>query len=1001
MKLFQSEDFLNRVLYAISEEVPITLIVGSPISFDYTNRTGVADVSKTIDRIRNSFKDDPSALEKLNKSLIQPGSNPYQKAFEYLLAVRGAKYANGIIRSTVLEARRDSDFAESDPSKIGDEEWLLSPALEAIGRLLAENPQKFSNRVLTTNFDPLIEAAIRRSGGTCYSTFYHRDGNPATTNADGVNVIHLHGFWHGSDTLHTPYQLKQTRPQLKNYLLDLFRKTLVVVVAYGGWDDVIGSCIEEVVRDDGSDHEILWAFKSKELSHLQLTETHLFERLKPGLERGRVQIYGGVDCHDIFPMMVTELSARNPLLQYSSNAREPITQPLTAAEKMLANVVGIQTERHADTTPRINGFVGRNRELSALGNADASVISISGFGGQGKTILAAKYLSDFNEEILKDWRDCREEGNTAHTALALYLERLSKGMIKAESLYSAPQRDLIELIVSHGSTIDSVLVLDNIDTYVDLDTQRPTGVIGMLCDRILETQTRIRIVLTCRPCIQIASSQFFSLPIEGLDEPSVISLFSSKSAAYELNSQECSALMRLTEGHPLYISMLAAQRLSSSKSLTQILDEVAAAKSDVPAIIMRSTYKLLKPEQTEVLRILAELERPEHEGSLEEVTGQRYNKLSKSLKRLKDLSLILERRDMSDKTLIDLHPLVRQFLRREYPQKDREAFISRIILYFNRKIALVAKSLGTGQIPKKVMDIWIHKIEVLCNTSDWVNAISELKRIASELGRSGLNEDFIRLGLRIFQGVDWLVAVEECKDFRSLINEICHELSHHGDHCDVEKWAKHYIDAVGGRGADKINVLEFLAYNAWLQRDFTRAIEMAKESVQLLRLVDISLPTSPIQTLALALRDSGDVDGALNIFLEGHSLEDALIQGNDKSSEFFGNIGRSLYLKGEYSQALQFYRMCGRRMENNPRTKHNMGWVRLWVGEALVKTGRATEGYALLCAAKYILTGSSRLLEMAADSAIEAIEQNHPDIDFSSPPEWQVEKLYHTWLAQE
>ncbi|MBI2744520.1 MAG: hypothetical protein HYX45_02955 [Burkholderiales bacterium] len=153
------------------------------------------------------------------------------------------------------------------------------------------------------------------------------------------------------------------------------------------------------------------------------------------------------------------------------------------------------------------------------------------------------------------------------------------------------------------------------------------------------------------------------------------------------------------------LSMLAAQRLGTDKSVATILSEVEASRSDVPAMILRSTYKLLKSDQTDVLRLLAELERPEHESALEEVTGQRYNRLSKSLKRLKDLSLVLERRDLSDKTLIDIHPLVRQFLRREYPKRDRDSFIGRVILYFDRRLAIVAKLLGKENIPKHILDI--------------------------------------------------------------------------------------------------------------------------------------------------------------------------------------------------------------------------------------------------------------------------------------------------------
>ena len=195
MKLFQKNEFIKRIEFAISENNPITLIVGSPISYDYGNKKGVADVSETIQRIRQSFASDTESLEKLNISLQQPDANPYQKAFEYALAVRGSRYANNLIRQSVLNAYEDDREVDQRNNATDDSKWYLPPAVNAIGKLLASRPEAFGSRILTTNFDPLIEVAIRRNGGTSYSNFFHRDGNPNTTNARGVGVIHLHGFW--------------------------------------------------------------------------------------------------------------------------------------------------------------------------------------------------------------------------------------------------------------------------------------------------------------------------------------------------------------------------------------------------------------------------------------------------------------------------------------------------------------------------------------------------------------------------------------------------------------------------------------------------------------------------------------------------------------------------------------------------------------------------------------------------------------------------------------
>jgi hypothetical protein len=74
------------------------------------------------------------------------------------------------------------------------------------------------DRVLTTNFDPLIEVAIRAAGGSCYSTRLDDDQPLNQTMGDGVHVVHLHGYWHGSDTLHRQSQLGRDRLQLRDSL---------------------------------------------------------------------------------------------------------------------------------------------------------------------------------------------------------------------------------------------------------------------------------------------------------------------------------------------------------------------------------------------------------------------------------------------------------------------------------------------------------------------------------------------------------------------------------------------------------------------------------------------------------------------------------------------------------------------------------------------------------------------------------------------------------------
>ena len=131
--------------------------------------------------------------------------------------------------------------------------------------------------------------AIRKAGGQCFRTSLHSDGNPAATEAPGCHVIHLHGYWYGSDILHTGRQITQERPRLKAWLGALLRNKLVVVSGYGGWDDAFTEALMDVVRDDTAFPEILWTFHSRQPADA------LLQRLAPGMDRSRIMLYGEID----------------------------------------------------------------------------------------------------------------------------------------------------------------------------------------------------------------------------------------------------------------------------------------------------------------------------------------------------------------------------------------------------------------------------------------------------------------------------------------------------------------------------------------------------------------------------------------------------------------------------------------------------------------------------------------------------------------------------------
>ena len=300
---------LSRGLQRRAQQV--VFLVGSPLSMPFAKgMPGVPGVDGGIELIRKEFNDDASQMVTFNEALDKAGTNKYQAAFVFLQGRRGQQTANEIVRAAVLGAwisdaptldgltQPDVDDA-CRVMEFDMQGWSLNAGTQALGELVALYPDRFGRSLLTTNFDPLLEVSIRRAGGYYFRTTLHADGNLSQTEGTGCHIIHLHGYWFGSDTLHTNRQLSQARPRLRASLSSLLRNKLVVVCGYGGWDDAFTEALMEVVRDDTAYPEIIWTF----YPNSPVLDNTLSQRLMPGMDRGRITLYAGIDCNKLFPRL--------------------------------------------------------------------------------------------------------------------------------------------------------------------------------------------------------------------------------------------------------------------------------------------------------------------------------------------------------------------------------------------------------------------------------------------------------------------------------------------------------------------------------------------------------------------------------------------------------------------------------------------------------------------------------------------------------------------------
>ena len=265
---YTSTDLVDRLCDASQgkNKRPVTFLVGSPLSLpDQDGGHGVPGVSGMIDLIREEFKGSNAETE-FDQLLERESANQYQKAFAFLHGRRGQDGANRIVRTAVWKALntntwpphlpkkspQDADSATCQALEAEVGAWVLPHAVDMLGNLLARHPETFGRAVLTTNFDPLIEVSASKHGGQFFRTVLHDDGNLGQTVGKGTHIVHLHGYWYGSDTLHTPQQLVQSRPQLSKSLARVVEASTLVVLGYSGWDDVVTRTLVELLSDSDS-----------------------------------------------------------------------------------------------------------------------------------------------------------------------------------------------------------------------------------------------------------------------------------------------------------------------------------------------------------------------------------------------------------------------------------------------------------------------------------------------------------------------------------------------------------------------------------------------------------------------------------------------------------------------------------------------------------------------------------------------------------------------------
>ena len=792
----------------------------------------------------------------------------------------------------------------------------------------------------------------------------------------------------------------------------------LVVVGYSGWDDVITRTLVDLLSDSGSNPEIIWAFHEDDTATIEASNKRLLNLLAPGIGRGRVSLYRGIDCFSIFSEVYEQLQP-----SYSSGPG-PVSEPRMttivkedsgggAGQRQIRIEIDFpipnQASEDSDRPLFISPWVGRDQELNILASSSEPMAFITGLGGQGKSALAGQFLQQHAAGAggrfeVWDWRDCREESDRLGTQILRLVEHLSDGEADASRIEVTDIRAVVGVLFGVLQDRKALLVFDNVDQYVDLETLKPVKGLDILVSEVQTRSHNSLFLFTCRPDIRVDESRAMRVPLAGLSENETRELITARRVPRK-DLHLAGELYRTTEGHPLWVNLVARQAVSHKDGLRGALDLISQDGATLPDTT-RAIWGTLNEQQCNVLRTMAELDRPEPESRLLDLLpGINFNRVNRALKTLRALYLIETRTQRGGEPLLGLHPIIRKFVRTSFPKGDREKYVGSILDFLDRMIGRF-KPLLSQEPSYEILEYWTRKAELKITFGRFEEAISIIIEIALPLVNRGYSEEMVRLMMRLFGDIDWAEACSSYKDFDSVF-KVCLTQMIQSGHGDTEDLLTRYEAAILGKSSQFILLCDLRCYADWYAGNYDSAIRWGEEGGLLQEHTPIDTRFSTRHNLALSRRDAGHVPEALKSFLEGELLVTVVTPGEriqGKGAHFYGNIGRCLFLTGRLNEARICYVKSAQLLEGS-RTHEgllNKGYIRSWIAELLVQQEEFELAAASYRAAVCVWNNSSPPRASQAKNKLENLVTEHPKLHTCLDElDWKVEEAYVRWLDRQ
>lgn len=343
VKFGDSSDLIKSLLTDLRRDRTIAFLLGSAVSVE--RGIGVPGVDSMLLIIKEYLSEIGSFDQEAESIISQGGTDSYQKIYDYMFRTGCDQDDIRTLMNRFMACAKNKN----------DGTWILSTGLIELAIFIKNNNVKINN-ILTTNFDPLIEEALKGINKNILTHSLDQDTNIDSVlniNSENLNVLHLHGYY-TQDTMHTTSQLEGIRKKVQNSIENILSTTKnLYVFGYGGWQDVFIVALEEIVNKYNANYNIRWAFFSDSEFEIAGKNERLLKLVAPAIHKAKFHVYKGINFHEFFTHLNEAIKAQNTL-SFSENLTKKTED--TDVHKVTLRDIYKGNAKNIDDRPKIKEF---------------------------------------------------------------------------------------------------------------------------------------------------------------------------------------------------------------------------------------------------------------------------------------------------------------------------------------------------------------------------------------------------------------------------------------------------------------------------------------------------------------------------------------------------------------------------------------------------------------------------------------------------------------------